>query len=377
MREFNIESFGNFIKETLFQTMTIDDYILVIDELFDIKPTKITATYITYHSFCHNVNPRDGGGNLSLKIETMMFTCYSHCGSMDLLKLVQTRYDLIGEPKKPYKCMQLICKACGIPFEFEQSNDEQKVIDYDWKKDIGKYRKGKKSIDNSEIKVYDDKVLNYFPKVWHDDWVKYGISEQTLDKFNIRWYPYKNSILIPCYDRLGRLRGIRTRVMDEIAIENGSPRYIPLITIDGTTYKFGTGGMLYGEYQNEENIKSSKELWLCESEKAIMKFDTWTNGKSNAMAMMGSSISDESIMYILSLGIVKVVLMLDSDYKEYGDEEFQVFEKKIMKLANRLTPYVTVDCLYNNLGYDAYKFSPTDYTKEQFKALWKSKERLE
>ena len=61
MREFNIESFGNFIKETLFQTMTIDDYILVIDELFDIKPTKITATYITYHSFCHNVNPREIG----------------------------------------------------------------------------------------------------------------------------------------------------------------------------------------------------------------------------------------------------------------------------------------------------------------------------
>ena len=108
-----------------------------------------------------------------------------------------------------------------------------------------------------------------------------------------------------------------------------------------------------------------------------MKFDTWTNGKSNAMAMMGSAISDESIKYILSLGVIKIILMLDSDYKEYGDEEFQVFEKKVMKLASRLTPYVTVDCLYNNLGYDAYKFSPTDYTKEQFKALWRNKERLE
>ena len=165
--------------------------------------------------------------------------------------------------------------------------------------------------------------------------------------------------------------------MDELAIENGSPRYIPLTTIDGTTYKFSTGGMLYGECQNENNVKESKDLWLCESEKAIMKFDTWTNGKSNAMAMMGSSISDESIKYILSLNVRRVILMLDSDYKEYGDEEFQAFENKVIKLANRLLPYVTVECLYNNLGYDAYKFSPTDYTKEQFKELWKSKERLE
>lgn len=150
MQEFNIDAYSEFIKTTLFENMTVEDYILVIEELFDIRPTKITSSFVTYHSFCHHENERQGGENLSLKIDTMMFTCYSHCGSMDLLKLVQTRYDLIGEPKKPYKCMQLICKVCGIPFEFEQSNDEQKPIDYDWKRELGKYtRKGKKNIDNS------------------------------------------------------------------------------------------------------------------------------------------------------------------------------------------------------------------------------------
>ena len=375
MQEFNITAFNDFIRDVLENRMTDDDYTLVMEELGFPRPHGTNP--IMYKTGCHNVDFSRAKNNLAYYTETRSFYCFSECSkSYNILDLVKTRFELIGDSKTTYKCVQWICQVCSIPFDF--ANTEQKVIEYDWKKDIGKYVKGKKHIDNSEIKVYDDKVLNYFPKVYHDDWVNgYGISEQTLDKFNIRWYPYKNSILIPCYDRLGRLRGIRTRVMDEVAIENGSPRYIPLTTLDGTTYKFRTGGMLYGEYQNEENVKSSKELWLCESEKAIMKFDTWTNGKSNAMAMMGSSISDESIMYILSLGVVKVVLMLDSDYKEYGDGEFQVFEKKVMKLASRLTPYITVDCLYNNLGYDAYKFSPTDYTKEQFKTLWKSKERLE
>ena len=376
MQEFNLESFNNFIHDLLENRMTDDDYTLVMEELGFPKPHGTNP--IMYKTGCHNVDFSRAKYNLAYYPETRSFYCFSECSkSYNILDLVKTRFELIGDSKTTYKCVQWICSVCGIPFEFN-ATEELKPIDYDWKRELGKYtKKGKKSIDNSEIKVYNDDVLNYFPKVWHDDWVKYGISEQTLDKFNIRWYPYKNSILIPCYDRLGRLRGIRTRVMDEVAIENGSPRYIPLTTLDGTTYKFSTGGMLYGEYQNENNVKESKELWLCESEKTIMKFDTWTNGKSNAMAMMGSSISDESIMYILSLGVVKVIIMLDSDYKEYGDEEFQVFEKKVMKLASRLTPYVTVDCLYNNLGYDAYKFSPTDYTKEQFKALWKSKERLE
>ena len=50
----------------------------------------------------------------------MMFTCYSHCGSMDLLKLVKTRYDLIGEDKSSYKCMQEICEICSIPFDFAE-----------------------------------------------------------------------------------------------------------------------------------------------------------------------------------------------------------------------------------------------------------------
>ena len=166
MQEFNLDAFSDFIKRILLEELTVDDYILVIEELFGIRPIKTSGSFITYHSFCHNEYERQGGGNLSLKIDTMMFTCYSHCGSMDLLKLVQTRYDLINEPKKPYKCMQLICQVCGIPFEFEQSRDEVKVIEYDWKRDIGRYRKGKKPIENSEIKVYNDDVLEYFPKVY-------------------------------------------------------------------------------------------------------------------------------------------------------------------------------------------------------------------
>ena len=379
MQEFNLESFSDFIKTTLFEVMSVDDYILVIEELFGIRPTKTTSSFITYHSFCHHEDERKGGENLSLKIETMMFTCYSHCGSMDLLKLVQTRYELIGEPKKPYKCMQLICQTCGIPFEFN-ATEELKPIDYDWKRELGKYtKKGKKTIDNSEIKVYDDKVLNYFPKVYHDDWVNYGISEQTLDKFDIRWYPYKSQIIIPVRDRLSNLRGIRVRNMNDKLIEEGCPRYMPLQMLDNTMYKFATNGMLYGEYQNEAEIRQRKECWLVESEKSCLRIDTLMNGKGIALGMMGSALSDDNVRYILSLEISKLVILADSDFHEMSedDEDWVKFEQKILKLCEKFTPYCKVEVVFNNIGIkDAYKWSVTDFTVEQFKEMWKNRVRV-
>ena len=56
MQEFNLESFGNFIKETLFNTMTIEDYILVIEELFDTRPKNTHGKFISFKSMCHNVD---------------------------------------------------------------------------------------------------------------------------------------------------------------------------------------------------------------------------------------------------------------------------------------------------------------------------------
>lgn len=379
MQEFNIESFSDFIKTTLFEVMSVDDYILVIEELFGIRPTKTTSSFITYHSFCHHEYERQGGENLSLKIDTMMFTCYSHCGSMDLLKLVQTRYELINEPKKPYKCMQLICSACGIPFEFEQSNDEQKVIEYDWKKELYKYRKGKKSINNSEIKVYDDKVLNYFKGTYAYEWLDYGISKETMDKFEIGYYTYRNQITIPVRDRNGLLRGIRVRNMDEKLIEEGCPRYVPLTLLDSTTYKFPTNSVMYGEYQNEEEIKRRKECWIVESEKSTLRLDTLMNGKGIALGMMGSALSDDNVKYILSLGINKLIILADSDFHEMSDEDedWIKFEQKIMKLCEKFTPYCKVEVVFNNIGIrDAYKWSVTDFTVEQFKLMWKNRVRV-
>ena len=48
-------------------------------------------------------------------------------------------------------------------------------------------------------------------------------------------------------------------------------------------------------------------------------------------------------------------------------------------MYKQLKPYFSnIYVFYNNLGFeDCYKFSPTDYTREQFDMLLESKERID
>ena len=378
MQEFNLDAFSDFIKRILFEELTVEDYILVIEELFDTRPKNTHSKFISFKSMCHNVDLHKCGYNLALNTENMIFTCYSHCGSFDLLELLVKRYELIGEPKSRYKCMALICKTCGIPFEF--ADTEEKVIEYDWKKDIGKYsKKNKKKIDKQEIKVYNDDVLEYFPKVYHEDWINYGISEQTMEKFNIRWYPYKQQIVIPCYNHLGQLVGARVRNMNEQVIEDGTPRYMPLFFLNSDDMKFPTNSILFGEYQNESEIRKQKCCYLCESEKSVLRLDTLMNGKGIALGMMGSALSDANVKCILSLGINRLVILADSDFHEMSDEDedWVKFEQKIMKLCDKFTPFCKVEVVFNNIGIEGmYKASVTDFTVEQFKEMYKNRVKI-
>lgn len=378
MQEFDIESFGNFIRETLFQTMTVDDYIFVIEELFGIRPIKKSGSFVTYHSFCHNEYERQGGGNLSLKIDTMMFTCYSRCGSMDLLKLVQTRYELINEPKKPYKCMQLICQVCSIPFDF--ANTEQKVIEYDWRKDLGKYRKGKKSVDNYEIKVYNDNVLKYFPKIYHTDWINDNISIEVMQIYEICFYPYRNAILIPCRNINGELIGIRMRLLDP----NSEHKYFPLYMLDGSNYKFQTGDCFYGIYQAQNAIKKHKRAVLVESEKGHLQGATYYGIEDNIIiGNYGRGFSDKKRNMLLSLGITELVISFDFDYPKVGEynndgewvktEEFLKFEESIMRTADYFNGYCKVTALVSYSGHKL-KDCATDNGKEWYEKLYKNRE---
>ena len=74
---------------------------------------------------------------------------------------------------------------------------------------------------------------------------------------------------------------------------------------------------------------------------------------------------------MLQLGVENIILMMDSDFHSIKDEEYKLFVDKMNKLIDKLKPYFKVEICFNNINADAYKFSPTDYSLEDFKKIYK------
>lgn len=374
MTEQEYEAFKNFIHELLYERMTLDDYEIIMRRLGANKRGD------RYNTICHNIN--GGGYNLAFNKETKSFCCFSECScSYSLLSLIKKRRELLGEPCSTYQSLKWLCNELSIEFNFKEEIKQVNTNIYKWQNSLLKYTKNKNK--NIELRVYNKRILNYFPKIYHTDWIDYGISEEVLDKYNIGWYNYKQQITIPCYRQNGDLIGIRIRNMNpEIDI-----KYIPLQLLDGTEFNFPTNEVFYGENFNWINVQRTKSVILVESEKTVMKYESWYGAKNNiCLGLYGSVLSNAKLRKLLSWNCETFYICLDSDFEsiEYSNNDgkttpYEKFEKKVMNIYNKLKPYAkSVYVIYNNLGFEnCYKYSITDYTREQFEKIWNNKEKIE
>lgn len=423
MTEREYESFKEFIHKILYEVMDLDDYECVLEELDIPIKSKRHTKYWLLASGCHNVDTRLAKANLQFWLDKKSFKCYSECGcSYNLLTLVEKRFKTLSEQKNRVQCMKWICNIIGQPFEFSDDEEKPKRDDiFNWKSQLSMYIKT--SYKELEYKSYDKAVLNYFPKVYHQSWLDYGISEETMERYGIRWYPYKQQIVIPCINKDGELIGIRIRNMNpDIPV-----KYMPLQLLDGTEYNFPTSGFMYGENFNSDEIRRTKSAWLVEAEKSVLKADTWFGESSVALGLYGHDLQKDKLDYLISLGVDTVYLMIDSDFYYTTDEVFvvtngkvflmdeyevtegivkawdfeteeeaecytndefyvekvrnvkyDIFEERVMKMYDKLKPYVrNVYVVYNNQGYWGYKYSPFDFTREQFDVLFENKEEIQ
>ena len=374
MTEQEYEAFKEFINKVLYEQMTEDDYYIVMRRL------GVNHRGNRFQSCCHHSNPNDGGYNLAFNPNSKSFMCFSQCScSYSLLSLVKKHKELTDGKCSTWSAMKFICDQVNIPFNFKEEVKQVNTNIYKWQNSLLKYTKNYRQ--KIELKEIDQSILNYFDSYYHTEWIDYGISKQTLDKYQIKWYNYFNQIVIPCRQEDGKLIGIRVRNMNP----NIDIKYKPLELLDGTEFNFPTNEVFYGENFNRANIERTRSVILVESEKTVMKFEDWYGEENNiCLGLYGSVLSNSKLRKLLSWGCNTFYIALDSDFKEitYSNDknkltEYEKFEKKVMKIYNKLKPYGKVYVIYNNLGFkDCYKFSITDYEKEQFEQLWKKKEEI-
>ena len=139
------------------------------------------------------------------------------------------------------------------------------------------FNKFKKKEDKIVLPKVNENVLNVFNNEYHISWVKDHIMPSSMKRFNIKLDTLEQRIIIPTCSHVGDLVGIRVRNLKQELVDKGF-KYLPMKR-NGILYNFPIGNVLYGLYENKENINRVKKLIIFESEKSVLALDSYYKGK--------------------------------------------------------------------------------------------------
>lgn len=187
-------------------------------------------------------------------------------------------------------------------------------------------------------------------------WLREGISEASLEKFQVRYDRFANRLVYPIRNTAGKIVNIGGRALDPDWKEKKQKKYC---------YYYGWDGgvdLIYGLFENRQAVEDAHEIILFEGVKSVMLADTYRI--KNTGALLTSHLNPAQMKLLARLGCA-VVFALDKDVDIRKDQNIQ-----------RLKRYVDVwflkDC--NDLLHE--KDSPVDRGPEVFKTLYEARRRL-
>lgn len=344
---------------TAIKAQITDDDIIALMDSMGIPLVSANSQYQLYPSACHHSDWERHKNKLYYYVQSQRWHCYSCSGDWDTIGLVQHLRKCTFNQAIDYICSTLGISATELDIRQDVDN---------WQRDLRRWLPNADYDEPTELTVYDPAILSAFDHLYPTEWIEYGITRDSMDKFGIGWYARQACISIPVVQN-GQLVGVRGRYTKRQDVDKG--KYRPIAMLDGTVLKFSTNQCLYGLDQNKTAIEKCRQVLLFESEKSILKADSWNI--HNALAVFGSNISKRHMEMLLELGVNDVVLCMDSDYRQVGDDDFKFFVAKMRKLAGKLTPYFSTSIVYNNQGYDAYKCNIMDLPYDKAMKLYEGR----
>ena len=220
-----------------------------------------------------------------------------------------------------------------------------------------KFSNQKRETKQSKVSVLpDDYMVRYDRDLEKlQSWIDEGISQESLDKFQVRYDTFSDRIVYPIRDMAGNIINISGRTLDPEYKKHGLRKY--------TYFKpLGILDTIYGFAENRDEILTQKEIILFEGAKSVMLADSW--GIKNTGAILTSHLNPQQFQLLIRLGI-NVVFALDAEVNIRED-------KNIM----RLLPYVPVWWVRNREGLLEEKDAPVDKGEEVFRLLYESRGRV-
>lgn len=316
-----------------------------------------------------NRNPLDGSPALVFFPDTKIFIGYTSSRSYDCISLVQTRLNLLGQSCSFLDACDWILEKTGLdPTKITKPLTNTHV--YDWS-ELERFVRVRKY--GNQLPEYNRNIINTLPSLYPQAWIDEGISEETMAKYQIRYYERCNQTVIPCFDAEARLIGVRVRNWDKDRVEQA--KYMPLITLDGQCYKFNTNQVFYGINYNKPEIERTGKVIIVESEKAVMKLDTYMGRHNIALGMYGSNLGIQRRNQLIKMGVNTVSYVVDNDFIGQDDEFFEQWREKIQHFIKLWDGFCRIEIVWDNLGLLGPKENATDRNKETWDKLWESRER--
>ena len=316
---------------------------------------------IIYFTGDRNKDALKGSPKLYFYKDSQIYFGYTSSRSYDIISLVQTRLALLKQPCSFLDACQFILDTTNInPDSISRIKKDGHV--YDWS-NLEKFIKIRKY--GSALKEYPRSIIDTLPAYFPDNWYDEGISESTMEKYQIRYYERCNQTVIPCFDEEARLIGVRVRNWDEDRVAEA--KYMPLITLDGTCYKFNTNQVFYGINYNRPMIEQTGEVWLGESEKFVLKLDGWYGEKSCALGMYGHQLGIQRRNQLLKMGVKHVIFVPDNDWIGKDEEAFDAWCKSVRSLCDLFKGFCDVDIVWDDSGE---LLGPKDNATDKDKATW-------
>lgn len=346
-------------KDRIKQDLSEQDIHKILLDLCSEEPKKDKEGNPIFTSVCH------GGHSHKLYYynEDKIFHCYSGCQeSMDI-------YSLAAKVKHYSfpQAIQYVSNLTGKAFYNSTVNTKSnKIDDWEWLNKLKRKEKPK-----VELNTYDDRVLDIFLNLPHEEWLNDGISAETMSKYEIGFYVTQNKISIPQRSMNDDLLGIRGRALNKEDVDAGK-KYMPL-TIEGKTYSTMSFYSLYGLNHTKHAIKRIKKAIIFEDEKSVLKCEDYFGEDNFAVATYGSNLSDYQVNLLLSLGIEEVFIARDKEYEDTESEEAYQYSDKLLRQAMKFTPFVRTYILFDKWDCLQYKDSPADQGKDALLQLMKNK----
>lgn len=187
-------------------------------------------------------------------------------------------------------------------------------------------------------------------------WASEGISEASMDRFQVFYDSFSNRIVYPIRNIEGKIINVSGRTIDPKWKEKKLRKYTYF-------YPLGCLDTVYGVAENRFSIHEEKEIILFEGAKSVMIADGW--GWHNTGAILTSHLNPYQVKILASL-CCRIVFALDKGVDIREDENI----RKLRHFAN-------IEYIYDSDGLLDDKMSPVDAGIEVWRTLYERRRAYE